>query len=121
MQSSVHRVRIMPVSKLLEGVLVVESFGSRRAFRPKFTHRVLLVWVFRYFASLPLVALSQWQKTLVYSVMSRGTVAAVPSRDSEAIIGTVENAAAPAIAKPVVARTDWGYLRRDTVRNRLSA
>jgi hypothetical protein len=112
----------MLVSKLIDGVMIVQRGTSRRAFRPKFVHRLLLAWVFRNFISLPVPVLAKWQKTLISAVMAEALFIPIPSGDSAAIIGTVESATPlPVHGKPVAPSADWEYLRRRAVGNRLSA
>jgi hypothetical protein len=112
----------MLVSKLVAGVIIVQYGASRRAFRPKFVHRLLLAWVFRNFISLPMPVLAKWQKTLIGAVMAEALFIPVPDEGSAAIIGTVESATTPPVnGKPVIPSTDWEYLRRRAVGNRLSA
>ena len=112
----------MFVSKLVDGVIIVQHGASRRAFRPKFVHRVLLAWVFRNFISLPVPVLAKWQKALIAAVMADSLFIPVPSEDSAAIIGTVESVGPPTFhGKPVASNPDWEYLRRRAVGNRLSA
>jgi hypothetical protein len=112
----------MFVSKLLEGVIVIDQGRSRRAIRPKFLHRIMLVWVFRYFASLPMVVLARWQKMLVGAVIAQGRVVPVPGGDSGVIIGTVENAASPGVEQRAIAPAGgWEYARQHAARHRASA
>ncbi len=98
----------MLVSKLLDGVVVVERGSSRRAFRPKFVHRLLLAWVFRNFASLPMSVLTTRQKTLIADVIAKAGTIPVPNGDSGTIIGTVESVTTPSSRrKPSAPATDW--------------
>ena len=111
----------MLVSKLVDGVIIVQHGASRRAFRPRFVHRLLLAWVFRNFISLPVSVLAKWQKTLIAAVMAEALFIPVPPEDSAAIIGTVESATAPTVkGKPVASSADWKYMRRRAVGNRLA-
>jgi hypothetical protein len=87
----------MLVSKLVDGLFIVQHGTSRRAFRPKFVHRLLLAWVFRNFISLPVSVLAKWQKTLIVAVMADGLFVPVPPENSAAIIGTVESATTPPV------------------------
>ena len=80
----------MLVSKLVDGVIIVQNGASRRAIRPKFVHRLLLAWVFRNFISLPMPVLAKWQKALVATVMADSLFIPVPAEDSDVIIGTLE-------------------------------
>lgn len=110
------------VSKLVDGVFIVQHGTSRRAFRPKFVHRLLLAWIFRNFISLPVPVLAKWQKTLIAAVMAEGLFVPVPPENSAAIIGTVESATTPPVnGKPVAPSADWDYLRRRAVGDRMSA
>ena len=127
---NLHRLRCstislgwdMLVSKLLDGVMVVEQDASRRAFRPKFLHRIMLAWIFRYFASLPMPVLAKWQKSLIAEVMAEGVLVPVPNRDSDVIIGMVENAtASPVEGKPIAPVADWEYVTRRPTGDRISA
>jgi len=112
----------MLVSKLVDGVIIVQHGASRRAFRPRFVHRLLLAWVFRNFISLPVAVLAKWQRTLIGAVMADALFIPVPTEDSAAIIGTVESGATPTVnGKPAAPSADWEYLRRRAVGNRLSA
>jgi hypothetical protein len=112
----------MLVSKLLDGVVVVERGSSRRAFRPKFMHRIMLAWVFRYFASLPMSVLTSWQKALIAEVMARAGTTPLPNRDSGSIIGTVESVTTPPIQrKPSATSTDWECFPPRAAGNRVSA
>ena len=112
----------MLVSKLLQGVVVVERGSSRRAFRPKFVHRVLLAWLFRNFASLPKSVLTARQKTLVADIMANGQTIPVADCDFGTIIGTVENVSPQAAnGKPVASSTGWEFARRGATGNRISA
>jgi hypothetical protein len=112
----------MLVSKLVDGVIIVQRGASRRAFRPRFVHRLLLAWVFRNFISLPVSVLAKWQKALIAAVMADALFIPVPTEDSAAIIGTVESATTPTVkGKPAAPSADWQYLRRRAVGNRLSA
>jgi hypothetical protein len=112
----------MLVSKLLDGVVVVEHGTSRRAFRPKFLHRLMLVWIFRYFTALPMPVLSGWQRSLIIMVMTQGAIIPLPSRESGIIIGTVENAASPPVTDaPLPAIGDWDYAPRRASADRISA
>lgn len=111
----------MLVSKLVDGVIIVQHGASRRAFRPRFVHRLLLAWVFRNFISLPVSVLAKWQKALIAAVMAEALFIPVPPEDSAAIIGTVESATAPTVkGKPVAPAADWEYMRRRAVGNRLA-
>jgi hypothetical protein len=111
----------MLVSKLVDGVIIVQHGASRRAFRPRFVHRLLLAWVFRNFISLPVSVLAKWQKTLIAAVMAEALFIPVPTEDTAAIIGTVESATPTLKGKPVAPSADWEYMRRRAVGNRLSA
>ena len=109
------------VSKLVDGVIIVQHGASCRAFRPRFVHRLLLTWVFRNFISLPVSVLAKWQKTLLAAVMAEALFIPVPPEDSAAIIGTVESATTPTVkGKPVAPSADWKYMRRRAVGNRLA-
>lgn len=112
----------MLISKLLNGVVVVERGSSRRAFRPKFVHRLLLAWLFRHFASLPMSVLTARQKTLVANIIAKGRTNPVPNADFGTIIGTVESVI-PQMAngKPVASSTGWEFARRRVTDNRISA
>lgn len=112
----------MLVSKLLDGVVVVERGSSRRAFRPKFAHRLLLAWLFRKFASLPMSVLTPRQKTMVADIIANGRTIAVPDGDLGTIIGTVESVIPQtANGKPVSSSTGWEFARRPATDNRISA
>jgi hypothetical protein len=109
-------------AKLFDGVVIVERGTSRRAFRPKFLHRLLLAWLFRNFAYLPLAVLSRSQKALVAEIIAKGRTAPVPNPDQGTIIGTVETAVAPAAnGKPVTSSTGWEFAGRSATGNRVSA
>jgi hypothetical protein len=110
----------MLVSKLLNGVVVVECRSSRRAFRPKFTHRLLLTWLFRNFASLPMSVLTTRQKTLVADIIANGRTIPVPDGDLGTIIGTVESVIPPpGNGKPVASSGGWEFARQSS--NHISA
>jgi hypothetical protein len=110
------------VSKLLDGVVVVERGSSRRAFRPKFMHRIMLAWVFRHFASLPMSVLTSSQKTLIAEIMARAETIPVPNRNACTIIGTVESVAnPPSQRKPSAPSTDWECFPSRAAGNRVSA
>jgi hypothetical protein len=112
----------MLVSKLLEGVVVVERGSSRRAFRPKFVHRLLLAWLFRHFACLPMSVLTASQKALVANIIASGRTTPVPDGDFGTIIGTVENVIPQtAHGKPVASSTGWEFARRRATGDRISA
>ena len=112
----------MLVSKLLDGVVVVERGSARRAFRPKFVHRLLLVWLFRHFASLPMSVLTAGQKTVVADIIANGRTIPVPDGDFGTIIGTVESVISPtAKGKPVTSSTGWEFAGRRATGNRVSA
>ncbi|MBZ5510571.1 MAG: hypothetical protein LAN70_05300 [Acidobacteriia bacterium] len=112
----------MLVSKLLEGVVVVERGSSRRAFRPKFVHRLLLAWLFRHFASLPMSVLTASQKALVANIIANGRTTPVPDGDFGTIIGTVESVIPQADhRKPVASSTGWEFARRGATGDRISA
>jgi hypothetical protein len=112
----------MLVSKLFDGVIVVQVGTSRRALRPKFVRRIMLAWVFRHFASLPMAVLTQWQKNLIVAVMAQGVIIPVPREDSNTIIGTVEGVTTPTVrGKSLAPSTDWEYVRRRAAGNRASA
>jgi hypothetical protein len=110
------------LSKLLDGVVIVERGSSRRAFRPKFLHRLLLAWLFRNFAYLPLAVLSKSQKALVAEIIAKGRTAPVPNADQGTIIGTVEAVVSPPTSgKPVVSSAGWEFSGRRPSGNRVSA
>lgn len=112
----------MLVSKLLQGVVVVERGSSRRAFRPKFVHRLLLAWLFRNFASLPMSVLTARQKTLVANIIAKGRTIPVPAGHFGPIIGTVENVIPQtANGKPVASSTGWEFARRRATGDGISA
>jgi hypothetical protein len=112
----------MLVSKLLDGVVVVERGASRRAFRPKFLHRIMLAWIFRNFASLPLSVLTTRQKTLIAEVIARAGTVPVPYHDSSTIIGTVESVTTPpSQRKPSASSTDWECFPSRAASDRVSA
>jgi hypothetical protein len=112
----------MLVSKLLDGVVVVERGSSRRAFRPKFMHRIMLAWVFRNFASLPMSVLTPRQKTFIAEVMAKAGTVPVPYRDSCMIIGTVESATTPpSQSTPFAPSNDWECFPTHAAGNRVSA
>jgi hypothetical protein len=123
--NSVRGVRKMLVSKLLDGVIVVEQRASRRAFRPKFAHRIMLSWTFRNFTSLPILVLANWQKAVITAIVADGVVVSVPSADSGMIIGIVENVpmagAAIVNKKPVTPALEWEYSASRPAGNRVSA
>ena len=112
----------MFISKLLEGVVVVERGSSRRAFRPRFVHRLLLAWLFRHFASLPMSVLTASQKALVANIIANGRTIPVPDGDWGTIIGTVESVSPQAAnGKPVASSAGWQFARRGATGNRISA
>jgi hypothetical protein len=112
----------MLVSKLLQGVVVVERGSSRRAFRPKFVHRLLLAWLFRNFASLPMSVLTTRQKAMVANIIAKGRTIPVPDGNFGTIIGTVESFVPQAAnGKPVASSTGWEFARRRATGNRISA
>ena len=114
-------VRTM-LRKLFSGVVVVERGMSRRAFRPKFYHRLLLAWLFRNFASLPMSVMSARQKLLVGNIMANGRTAAVPNADLGTIIGTVETIITQTEhGKPVVSTAGWEFSSRRASGSRISA
>lgn len=120
--SVILQVQTMLLPKLLEGVVVLEREGSRRAVRPRFLHRIMLVWVFRHFSSLPLVVLSRWQRMLLAVIVAQGIIVPVPGRDSGTIIGTVESGISPAAEEePLATEGGWDYARRGPAGNRASA
>ena len=86
------------LSKILDGVLVIEQGVCRRACRPKLGHRLLLLWTFRNFASLPQIVLANWQEKIIAAVVWNGVAAPLPSKGSSQIIGIVENPMIPAAA-----------------------
>ena len=112
----------MFVPKLLKGVVVVERGSSRRAFRPKFVHRLLLAWLFRNFASLPMSVLTARQKTLVADIIAEGRTIPVPNGDLGTVIGTVESVIPQtADGRPVASSTGWEFARRRATGDRVSA
>jgi hypothetical protein len=112
----------MLISKLFQGVVVVECGSSRRAFRPKFVHRLLLAWLFRHFASLPMSVLTTRQKTLVADIIANGRTIPVPNGDFGTIIGTVESVIPQtAHGKPVAPSIGWEFAGRRATGNRISA
>jgi hypothetical protein len=112
----------MFVSKLLNGVVVVERGSLRRAFQPKLVHRLLLAWLFRNFASLPMSVLTARQKTLVADIIANGRTIPVPNNDFGTIIGTVESVIPQtANGKPVASSTGWGFAGRRATGNSISA
>jgi hypothetical protein len=112
----------MLASKLLKGVVVVECGSSRRAFRPKFVHRLLLAWLFRNFASLPMSVLTTRQKTLVADIIAEARTIPVPNGDWGTIIGTVESVVTQTRnGKPVASSAGWEFARRRATGNRTSA
>lgn len=115
-------VVVTMLSKLFDGVVIVERGLSRRAFRPKFLHRLLLAWLFRNFAYLPFAVLSRSQKALVAEIIAKGRTAPVPNADQGTILGTVETAVTPAAnGKPVTSSTGWEFAGRRASGNRVSA
>ena len=112
----------MFVSKLLKGVVVIERGSSRRAYQPKLVHRLLLAWLFRNFASLPISVLTARQKTLVADIMANGQTIPVADCDFGTIIGTVESVIPQTPnGKPVASSTGWGFARRRATGNSISA
>jgi len=99
------------LSKLIDGVLVIEQGMSRRAFRPGFLHCILLAWTFRYFPALPAMVLTSWQKAVISAVVRNGIPEPLPSKCSSTIIGTVENPIFPSPdAHGFAPNTDWEYV-----------
>jgi hypothetical protein len=111
----------MLVSKLLNGVVVVERGSARRAFRPKFVHRLLLAWLFRNFASLPMSVLTTRQKSLVADIIAKGRTIPVPNGDLDTIIGTVESVIPQTANGKPVESSGWEFARRPATDNRVSA
>lgn len=108
--------------KLFSGVVVVERGTSRRAFRPKFFHCLLLAWLFRNFASLPMSVMSARQKALVGNIMANGRTTALPNADLGTIIGTVETVIAQTVhGKPVASTAGWDFASRRASGSRISA
>src|SRR5437868_1790274 len=112
----------MLVTKLLDGVVVVERGSSRRAFRPKFVQRLLLAWLFRHFATLPMAVLSGWQKAMVAKIISKGRTVPVPNADLGLILGIIETVVPqPRDGKPAESSTGWEFATRNATSNRISA
>jgi hypothetical protein len=99
------------LSRIIDGVLVVQHGASRRAFAPSLRQRVLLIWIFRYFGSLPSTVLTGWQRKLISEVVNTASCAPLPLRGSGVIIGTVESpVVSPASGQPLPHGKDWEYV-----------
>jgi hypothetical protein len=112
----------MLASKLIEGIIVIDHGAFRRAYRPRLAHRILLLWTFRYFPTLPTAVLARWQKGVLSAVVKNGVLAPLPQRGSNMIIGTAETRSfAFAGAHRIPPRSDWEYIPRETDRKGVSA
>ena len=83
----------MLLDKLTAGVLRIATPIGPRYIRPTFSQRLMLLWIFRHFETLPLQVLSHWQQSLIDALcIQQHFVAMHPVSGLEefAVIGTVE-------------------------------
>ena len=90
----------MWVGKLASGVLRVVTPLGPRYINPSFPQRILLLWIFRHFHSLPQQVLSGWQQSLIDTLCAEHKFVSSPPDNAfevAPIIGTIERWAAAAV------------------------
>ena len=84
------------MGKLAGGVLCVVTPLGPRYITPSFPQRILLLWIFRHFHTLPQQVLNGWQQSLIDTLcVEHPFVSLPPGRvfEEAPIIGTVERRA----------------------------
>jgi hypothetical protein len=82
----------MWIEKLADGVLELDTPIGSRYLQPSFAQRVLLLWTFRNFLSLPQSVLRPWERRLIDGLLSddRFVSMSAPGMLDRPIIGKVE-------------------------------
>lgn len=81
----------MWMEKLYGGVLRVMTPIGPRYIQPSVRQRILLMWIFRHFHTLPQQVLSTWQRRMIDSLCVEHRFISLPDTMADApLIGTVE-------------------------------
>ena len=81
------------MGKLVSGVVRVVTPLGPRYINPSFRQRILLLWIFRHFHSVPQQVLNGWQQSLINTVYAEPKFTSLPYHsafDEATIIGTIE-------------------------------
>jgi hypothetical protein len=87
----------MWMGKLASGILCVVTPLGPRYINPSFPQRILLLWIFRHFHTLPQNILSGWQQSLTDTLCAEHKFVSLPHDtifEVAPIIGTIERRAA---------------------------
>ena len=82
----------MLIRKLAEGVLALETPIGPRYLQPTFLQRVVLLWTFRNFCSLPQSVLRPWERRMIEALWTEDRFVSLssPGMLDRPVIGTLE-------------------------------